>query len=91
MKCKKCSQTAVIHLPQHNVAYCEEHFNDYFLNRVQKAIRKYSMIEENERVLVAVSGGKDSVSLWHALVKLNYNCDALFLDTGLGTPKLEEL
>lgn len=91
MKCRKCSQTAVIHLPQHNTAYCEGHFNEYFLGRVQKAIKTYSMIEENERVLVAVSGGKDSVALWHALVKLNYRCDALFLDTGMGRPRLEEL
>lgn len=91
MRCGKCSQTAVIHLPQHNIAYCEEHFNEYFLARVQKAIKTYSMIEKNERVLVAVSGGKDSVALWHALVKLNYRCDALFLDVGMGRPRLEEL
>jgi uncharacterized protein (TIGR00269 family) len=91
MKCRKCSQTAVIHLPQHNVAYCEEHFNEYFLGRVQKTIKTYSMTEEGQKVLVAVSGGKDSVSLWHALAKLKYKCDALFLSTGMGTPKLEQL
>ncbi len=91
MKCRKCSQMAVIDLPQHNTAYCEEHFNEYFLNRVQKAIKTYSMIEKGEKILVALSGGKDSVSLWHALIKLGYACDAVFLDTGMGKPKLEEL
>lgn len=91
MKCKKCSLTAVIHLPQHNVAYCEEHFNEYFLGRVQKAIKSYSMINKGERIIVAVSGGKDSVALWHALVKLGYDCDALYLETGMGRPKIEEL
>lgn len=91
MKCTKCSQTAIIDLPQHNVAYCEGHFNEYFLNRVQKAIKTYSMMEENDRIVVALSGGKDSVSLWHALIKLGYACDAVFLDIGMGKPKLEEL
>ncbi|MDH7602159.1 MAG: ATP-binding protein [Armatimonadota bacterium] len=40
----------------------------FFANKkVDKAIREYSMIEEGDRILVAVSGGKDSLCLLQLL------------------------
>jgi tRNA(Ile)-lysidine synthase len=38
--------------------------------RVRKTIQKYNMLSPNEHVLVAVSGGADSVALLHCLNKL---------------------
>lgn len=41
----------------------------FFLSKkVDKAIRDYNMIEEGDRVLVGVSGGKDSLSLLRLLI-----------------------
>jgi len=37
------------------------------LERVQKAINFYNMINKGDKVLVAVSGGKDSLSMMHIL------------------------
>src|SRR6185295_5662465 len=37
-----------------------------------------------ERILVAVSGGKDSLALWDILLKLGYRADALYVDLGIG-------
>lgn len=37
--------------------------------KISQAIIKYNMIEEGDRILVAVSGGKDSMSLVHLLNK----------------------
>jgi len=39
----------------------------YIARRVGRAIHEYGMIEENDRVLVALSGGKDSWALLHVL------------------------
>jgi uncharacterized protein (TIGR00269 family) len=42
------------------------------------------MIAEGEQVLVAVSGGKDSLALWDILVRLGYDVDGLYLGLGIG-------
>lgn len=47
---------------------------EYVKNRVAKAIGTYQMIDTNDRVLVAISGGKDSLVLLEALSALrNYD------------------
>ena len=42
------------------------------------------MIRSGERVVVAVSGGKDSLALWDLLVDLGYRPDGLYLGLGIG-------
>ncbi|MFC1807848.1 tRNA 2-thiocytidine biosynthesis TtcA family protein [Candidatus Omnitrophota bacterium] len=44
----------------------DTHF-DLILNKVIKAIDDYKMIEKGDKVLAAVSGGKDSLSMMHLL------------------------
>lgn len=84
MKCKKCQQKAVIELKRHNSAFCREHFLEYFQNQVQRAIKKFSMFRSSDRVLVAISGGKDSLALWDVLLRLGYQADGLYIDLGIG-------
>jgi tRNA-5-methyluridine54 2-sulfurtransferase len=42
------------------------------------------MFGPEERVLVAVSGGKDSLGLWDILLDLGYRADGLYLGLGIG-------
>lgn len=41
------------------------------------------MFNKTDRILVAVSGGKDSLSLWYVLSKLGYIADALHINLGI--------
>ena len=41
------------------------------------------MIAPGERVLVAVSGGKDSLALWDLLLELGYQADGLYIGLGI--------
>ncbi len=84
MKCRICRETAVIALPRHNSAFCKEHFLDFFKRQVQRAIREFRMFSRKDRILVCVSGGKDSLTLWHILHELNYDTTGLYIDLGIG-------
>ena len=40
------------------------------LSKMRKAVEDYNMIEEGDKIAVALSGGKDSVTLLYALKNL---------------------
>ncbi|MBN1402166.1 MAG: adenine nucleotide alpha hydrolase family protein [Anaerolineae bacterium] len=84
MRCRKCGQPAAINMRQHKLALCETHYTEWFIAQTQRAIEKYHMFGPEERVLVAVSGGKDSLALWDVLLKLGYQADGLYIDLGIG-------
>ncbi|MGH7323641.1 MAG: TIGR00269 family protein [Candidatus Rokuibacteriota bacterium] len=83
MKCRKCGQGAVIELRRHNAAFCTPDFLDFFRNQVREAIRRHRMFTADEQVLVAVSGGKDSLALWDVLIEDGYRTSGLYLDLGI--------
>jgi tRNA(Ile)-lysidine synthase TilS/MesJ len=61
---------------------CEEHFLAWFRESVLRTVDEWSMIAPGERVLVAASGGKDSLTLLDILSE-RYDCTALCIDEGL--------
>ena len=83
MKCVVCKGPAVIDIRRHNANFCAEHFTRFCRDQVAKAIADFDMIRPDDRVLVAVSGGKDSLAVWDLLVGLGYQ-DALPMGAGLG-------
>ncbi len=83
MRCRKCGQKATIHLYQHRLALCKDHFLEWLPDQTEHFIKKYRLFTRNERILVAVSGGKDSLSLWDILWKLGYIADGIHIDLGI--------
>lgn len=83
MKCRMCDRKAVILMHQHRLALCRDHFLDWLPAQTERAIKKYRMFERTEQVLVAVSGGKDSLSLWDILHRLGYQADGLYICLGI--------
>jgi uncharacterized protein (TIGR00269 family) len=83
MKCRKCGQKAVIHMRQHRLALCSQDFLTWLPEQTERFIHKYQMFSHEERILVAVSGGKDSLSLWDLLVRLGYHADGLYIGLGI--------
>jgi len=63
---------------------CEEHYIEYFEKKVKRTIEKYGLIDYKERVLVAISGGKDSAVVFYLLSKLGYNVTGLHINLGIG-------
>ena len=53
------------------------------IDKVKRTIQKYNMIDSNDTVLVAVSGGPDSICLLHILFKLGYKLCVAHVNHGL--------
>ena len=61
------------------------------LNKVKNTIEKYNLIAPNDKILVAVSGGPDSISLLNILYELKYNICVAHVNHGLReNAKLDE-
>ncbi len=73
----------MVYLPQHRLSLCKEHYIDWYLKRVESTIREFRMFDRGDKALVAVSGGKDSLSLWDALYRLGYNADGFYINLGI--------
>lgn len=83
MKCRVCRARAVVEVRRHNAAFCPDCFVSHCRNQVARAIAEYRMVAPDERILVAVSGGKDSLALWDILCGLGYSADGLYIGLGI--------
>lgn len=87
--CVVCRAGAVIEEPRHRSAWCAEHFVEHVRGQVRRAIDtpgdgRRRMFHYGERLLLAVSGGKDSLALWDVLLDLGYAVDGLYIGLGIG-------
>lgn len=84
MKCTRCKEPAEVKLRAHNSAFCRACFLFFFQRRVARAIEHEKMFDRSSRILVAVSGGKDSLALWDVLVGEGYQTVGFHLALGIG-------
>jgi uncharacterized protein (TIGR00269 family) len=68
---------------QHRLRLCVEHFVEWFVVMTQRTIVKFEMFAPDDKLLVAVSGGKDSLALWDVLLKLGYQVEGMYIGLGI--------
>ncbi len=69
--CTKCQKSQSLYFRAHSGEYlCKKCFFRSIESKAAKTISKYSMIEYGDKVAIAVSGGKDSLSLLYVLKML---------------------
>jgi tRNA-5-methyluridine54 2-sulfurtransferase len=85
VKCRVCREPAVIDIRRHNANFCSDHFLKLCRDQVAKAIDEFAMFQPGDRLLVAVSGGKDSLAVWDILRELGYEADGLYIGLGIGS------
>ncbi len=59
-------------------------FVNHFDDKVKNTIDNFNLISKDDRLIVAVSGGKDSTSILFLLNKLGYQVEAIYIDLHLG-------
>lgn len=83
IRCHKCEERASIRMRQHRLNLCKDHFIEWFIAQTERSIQHYKMFGKKDRVLVAVSGGKDSLALWDVLWRSGYQTDGFYIDLGI--------
>jgi tRNA-5-methyluridine54 2-sulfurtransferase len=88
MPCTKCEEKAVMTLQHGNL--CKTHFITYFETKVFKTINRFQLIGRNEKLCIATSGGKDSLTVLYLTKKYlkkydipSENLFALAVDEGI--------
>jgi tRNA-5-methyluridine54 2-sulfurtransferase len=88
VSCKFCISKPVITLTNSNINLCKPCFNKYFEKKALRTIKQYKLIEKKEHIVVAISGGKDSLSVLYLLNKISskkkgLKVTALLIDEGI--------
>ena len=87
MNCDCCENTVVYSRKYSGENLCSDCFSNSIVHKTTKTISKYNMIESGDVVGVAVSGGKDSLSLLQVLKKIslnhNFKLKAITVDEGI--------
>lgn len=91
MNCRVCKQRAAVEVRRHNAAFCPGHFIEHVQRQVARTIGDYAMFGPEDRLLLGVSGGKDSLALWDILTELGYRVDGVYLHLGIGDYSSESL
>ncbi len=68
--CDRCNGKSAYHRNYSGESLCGKCFSKSLQDKVSKTISKYSMLKYEDNVTVAVSGGKDSLSLLHMIVPI---------------------
>ena len=87
-QCSKCKKNNAIYLRQYSgELLCKKCFIKSVEYKAKKTLSKFSMIKHGDRVAVAVSGGKDSLTLLNILKKIlsgvNPELIAITVDEGI--------
>jgi uncharacterized protein (TIGR00269 family) len=65
MRCHLCDARAIILQPPR----CEMHFVEHFERVVKETIERFDLVHAGQRIAVAASGGKDSLTVLHLLAR----------------------
>jgi len=71
LKCSICKRRNAFYVRRYSgERLCRKCFSESIENKVRATISKYAMFKYDDRIAVAVSGGKDSINLLHILSKI---------------------
>ncbi len=89
MLCSKCRRQAVLYQRYSGLHLCKAHFIADFEAKAKRAIRTHRWIVPQDRIAVALSGGKNSSALLYFMQKLvgkrrDITLRAITIDEGIG-------
>ncbi len=89
MRCSKCGREAIVKIRYAGISLCKEHFMEFIERKVKREIREQVRFQRDDRVLIAISGGKDSMLTLYFMHKIfgrwkDFEMLAVTVDEGIG-------
>ena len=87
--CQYCARPAVYHRRISNEFVCAQHFIETIEHKIRRTVRKYNLFSLNEKVVVGVSGGKDSITVLYNVMQIQKQnpyatpVEAILIDEGI--------
>ncbi len=81
-KCTRCRDQATIRMTNHNANFCPPCFTRFVQTAVKRAQKTFPF-SQDKPLMVAVSGGKDSLALWDILNELGHETRGLHINLGI--------
>lgn len=75
--CKKCSANSIY------ANLCKKHLVEYVQDTVVETIKEFDLLSEKDKVMVAASGGKDSLTVLDIVSMIHKDVTALAIDEGI--------
>lgn len=86
-RCSFCGREAIARIAYAKLLLCEEHYIEYIKNKVKRTILRYNLAKHGDKILLAVSGGKDSLTLLDIMYTLSqemrFSIAVLHIDLGI--------
>lgn len=94
--CSSCAKPAVTFIRYSGAHLCKSHFVEFLKSRVKREMRKQGKLPAEATIGIAVSGGKDSLTMLHLLVELfkehkNLELVAISVDEGIHPYRTDSL
>jgi uncharacterized protein (TIGR00269 family) len=87
LKCSRCGEPPVYYRYYSGERLCRSCFIESIIEKTRRTISKHKMLHHGDKIGVAVSGGKDSLTLLHILAKITKGhaseIVALIVDEGI--------
>ncbi|MCF2139001.1 MAG: adenine nucleotide alpha hydrolase family protein [Candidatus Lokiarchaeota archaeon] len=97
MHCNYCDNSAVYHRRISNEYVCKQHFIKTIEKKILKTVRKYRMFSANDKLVVGISGGKDSLVVLYNVLQIQKHrqsrsdIHAILIDEGIKGYREESL
>lgn len=89
--CGRChAEKAKVRLNYARLSLCESCFIKFVERKVARTVNEYHMIEKNDKILIAISGGKDSAALLHITKRVIPEVEVVCLHIDLGIAGFSE-
>ncbi len=69
VRCFKCGRQAAVRVRYARMNLCRDHFAEYVEMRVARVAERHNMFDGIRKLIIALSGGKDSTSLAHIIMR----------------------
>ena len=93
-KCRICGRPGFVYIKEYRGYLCKEHYSRFIESKVDRCIKRFALLRGIKRLLIGLSGGKDSTALFYIMSKLYGNkveLEGLHINLGIPEYSMESM